>query len=407
MEYIYFFLSILGLFCFFGIKRNFDFLTIGFLSQQIYFIPCLVQTFYVDDPSYNSYGDGVFYVAIILVVLFIVFSQGVNNVKKNRSYKPISFFKYHALFATLLGLSAASYAVASIGSTLFMSAKADVLNSIDRFFIIWTMSAIYGLACSYLEKKKILMLVNTILILMTIYIGFRSIAVISLIVFLCMFFIKKDEKMIIIKDYFRVMVVGFFFILFFLVYKGVYIAIKFQMYDMVLDRLTSSDFYLETIANSEPFGIQRILNDVIERNYFIGPDNLLGVFNVFILFSNEIGFEQKGFNDYFQPVLYSSADYGVGSNIWAHMYSSGGWLLLIIFCILYVLSLRFISKKIYSCNITYLPLILTMSAYWSFYIYRNDLFYQLGLEKRVFIVFCLVWVASYCYGLVVRQWKKA
>lgn len=390
MEILYLIVSLIAFYRFFLTKRRFDFLTVGFVSQQLYFSPCLAQIFLNSDSLYiYEIHWGVYLTGIILIILFCIFSIGISN--KARNTKSLNLgFEYHAFYATILGVFSFLVSYSQVGAILFNAEKSQVLDSIDRFYIIWTISSLYGLSASFLNNKKTLFYTNIILILLTVYIGFRSIAAVGVISVLVLTFVNKNHKVNLIISHYKKIIIGFLAGLFFLIYKGLYIAIKFQNYDLVFARLLDKEFYFSVIINAEPFGIQRIFSDVLQQKFFIGLGNLDRFFLLFTIFGDQLGVDTRSFNQYFQPALYGDVGYGVGSNVWAHMYSSGGWLLLLIFSIIYVSSLRWLSKNIYSANKYYLPLLICLGSYWSFYIHRNDLFYQLGLERRVLFVFLLV-----------------
>lgn len=407
MDFIYFLATIFGFFYFLMVRRYFDFLTVGFISQQIYFSPCLVDFFLKNDVYYlYSINNGVFITGIILILSFVLCSIKLyENCTMAKSHLDLGF-KYHALFSTLLAVISFIISIYQAGPILFNSAKAEVLNSIDRFYILWSISALYGLAVSTLFNQKKYIYINIFLILITIYIGFRSIAAIAVISALVIFFVNQNEKVNLLLDHYKKIVLGFLFGVFFLVYKGIYIAVKFQNYDTVFEKIKSKDFYLEVLFNAEPFGIQRIFSDVLQYDFFIGLENLNRFIFLFTLFSNDLGIDTRSFNDYFQPALYGDVGYGMGSNVWAHMYSSGGWILLIIFILLYSISLRWLSKKIYFSSVYYKPVFIVIGAYWSFYIHRNDLFYQLGLEKRVIIIFLIVSFFSWSLNQIKMAYVK-
>lgn len=403
MGFIYIVISLFGFWFFLLNKRRLDFLTIGFISQQLYFSPCI---FYLFSPSTLVYGMhyGVYLTGAILVILFIFFSYNMNFKMREKKYLNLGF-EYHLFYTTCLAFLAFFISFYQAGPTLLMGAKSEVLDSLNRFYIIWAISSIYGLCISVYFKNKKYLLLNLILILFTIYIGFRSIAAIAAISLLVVIFTKKNEKVNLILENYGKVLFAVFAGLFFLVYKGLYIAIKFKNYDQVFSDLTDKEFYLKVIYNAEPFGIQRIFSDIIEYQYFIGMENFNRIILTITLFGDSTGISDKSFNDYFQPELYGDVGYGMGSNIWAHMYSSGGEVLLMIFMIVYALSLRCISVVIYNCNERYIPILSILGAYWAFYIHRNDLFYQLTLEKRVFLIFVIVSILGWFTYEIKSQYR--
>lgn len=405
MEIFYFISSLFGFYYFLFNKRYFDLFTLAFLSQQVYFLPCLVQFFVGENNNFHFLVPEVFFIGSLIINFLIIFSLNI-NIKSNFTNVNGNGENYFTFYATLLALLSFIYCYVNIGEILFTGAKADVLNSIDRFYVIWSTSSLLGFCSAYLLNKKIYFFINLGLILLTVYIGFRSFAVIAIISIILMFFLKRPYASSLLKDYYKIFLLGLFSFFFFLFYKGIYIAIKFKDYERVFNNLTNSDFYYTALSQAEPFGIQMILSDVISYNFFIGMENFKRIILTFIVFGDSIGIDTKTFNDYFQPALYGNVGYGMGSNIWAHIYSSGGWILLILFICFFCIIIRFFSKKVYSVSTHYKSLWVVLSCYWVFYIHRNDLFYQLGLEKRVIIVFFMVAFLAYSTHFLMKGFYK-
>ncbi len=88
----------------------------------------------------------------------------------------------------------------------------------------------------------------------------------------------------------------------------------------------------------------------------------------------------------------------MANNIWAEMLSSGGWPLLGLFITIFVVMLMLGSYVIRSRD----PILAAGAAvtfsYWAFYIHRNDLLYQVNLEKRTL----LVWAACVVLSQIFR-----
>lgn len=396
LELMYFLFSLLGFSYFLFKKRFFDFYTIAFFSQQIYFLPLMVQ-FFVDSKNmiYPVYFQ--VYIVAILIVISIILGAFLLDKKKNTgSHKTLlTGIEYHAFFSTLIALLSFIFCYIKIGNVLFLSEKEEILNAIDHMYVLWSTASLYGLAVSYYYNNKKLFLINVFLILITVYIGFRSFAAIAFLTWLLIFFIKKGEKVSLLRDYLFVNVFSILIGLIFFIYKGVYIAIKYKDYEMAWNNITDVNYLMQVVfLNSEPFAIQRILSDVMQYNFFIGIDNFKRIILTFLIFGNQTGIDTKTFNGYFQSYLYGEVGYGMGDNIWAHVYSSGGWLLLIIFIFIFSISLFISSSKIYKNNSSFTPLLAVLFCYWAFYLHRNDLFYQLGLEKRILIVFFCISIIS-------------
>ena len=131
---------------------------------------------------------------------------------------------------------------------------------------------------------------------------------------------------------------------------------------------------------------QSILNEVTLLDFSVGWSHLTGIFYQFILFSPELGLEGKSFNDLFQMALFPHVTYGMANNIWAEMWSAGGWLLLLIFMIVFIGFLEVFSILLASRRASLRSFFAVMASYWAFYLHRNDIGYELFLLKGVILI---------------------
>lgn len=396
VELIYLLLSLFGFYYFLFKKRFFDFYSIAFFSQQVYFLPLMVQFFIGEKNMVYPVYFQVYIVAIILLISINVGAFFLDSRRNVGNHKVVLIgIEHHAFLSTFIALLAFIFCYAKIGNILFFSEKNEILEAIDHIYVLWSTASLYGLAVSYFYNKRFLFFVNVFLVLLTVYIGFRSFAAIAFLTWLLIFFIKKKEKVSLVRDYFFVNFLSIIIGIIFFLYKGIYIAIKYKNYEMAWSNITDINYLLQVVFyNSEPFAIQRILSDVMQYNFFIGFENFKRIILTFIVFGNQTGIDTRTFNGYFQSYLYGEVGYGMGDNIWAHVYSSGGWLLLLIFIIIFSISLFISSYKIYQNDSSFTPLLVVLFCYWAFYLHRNDLFYQLGLEKRILIVFIFISIIS-------------
>lgn len=140
------------------------------------------------------------------------------------------------------------------------------------------------------------------------------------------------------------------------------------------------------MRSSEPFTTQLILNEIINKDFTIGVNHFSDIIYQFIPMSSSLGAETTSFNELFQPALFPQVETGMANNIWAEMWSSGGWGLLILFIIFYNITV-FIGTKIFLNSRGNLKGIITLlMTYWTFYIHRNTLFYQINLMKRPLLI---------------------
>ena len=99
--------------------------------------------------------------------------------------------------------------------------------------------------------------------------------------------------------------------------------------------------------------------------------------------------QRANFNDLFQNALYRDHHAGMACNIWAEMIAVAGWPLFLSFLFLFVLSLGFGERLIKVQNLGTRGAWALCLSYWVFYIHRNELTYQLNLEKRVLMIWLL------------------
>ena len=171
--------------------------------------------------------------------------------------------------------------------------------------------------------------------------------------------------------------------------KHLLYAIKIGDYDRVLSSISDSGFLLSSFIKSESFIIQAILNEVVINQFKTGFDHINYVVFQFIIFSNNLGVDVPSFNGYFQPALFPDVGYGIANNIWAQMWSAGGWGGVIVFLIFFLFVVSLFNKILYGRSVLIQSALAPMACYWCFYIHRNDLGYAVNLEKRILILFFL------------------
>ena len=166
----------------------------------------------------------------------------------------------------------------------------------------------------------------------------------------------------------------------------------------------AADFYVGAVLESEPFVTQTILNEVIVNNFTTGTDYLAdSVLFQFMMFGREMFGNQVSFNQLFQYHLFPEVTGGMANNIWAQMIAAGGWPLFLAFLGGFVVLLRVGSSLLNAKNLWTRGAAALAFAFWAFYIHRNDIGYQLGLEKRVLFVwfFCAI-----CSGLLLSRFYR-
>lgn len=392
---------ILSLFCAFIIFRPgrvFDFLSVGFLSQQLYFSPLLFQAFSLCGVQ-GCYSYLTAVVGMMLVGVLTSFSLlPLPSRGKLISVSPQPEEKVFLLICLSAAVGAFLFLVAKSAGQIFFLPKRDMMRFISYDYIVWTFSSSIGAIYSFKAGRNKAGFLFLFILSISIYIGFRSataITVIAIFISLSTDF-KLSVSSLKAKYVIGISLVGFVFF----VYKGFYSAIKLMNYDLFWSRVFDVNYYASIFQSSEPVMTLSILSNVLESDLYIGPSDLIRSGAVFTVFIEGLFKGLKSFNDIIQPLFYSDRAGGVGSNIWAHWFAMTGWLGLIVFSIFYGFSLWVLSY-LQKNSQPYLATIFSLTgAYWAFYIHRNDFVYQLTLEKRAVLIFIFLYGVSLIASLV-------
>jgi len=338
--------------------------------------------------------DETYYVMVIVLLAILLGACCFDITVKNRTPRLTLFgTKSITTIPVILGLLGFILALLTSGNDLLLSNKHDVMEATNRWHIIWITGASIGALLSFVHAKWKLFLICFALLLFDLYIGFRyTIAITTISIFVLWLSEKGNQRLVF--DNWKICITGLICSMFFFVYKFIYTAIKLGDWSFVFHSLKNPQFYVTTITHSEPFTTQLILNEVLKEDFNVGMGNLSGIIYQFILFAPELGAETIKFAYMFQPKLFPSVDFGMASNVWAHIWSSGGWLFLIAFIVFYVFILFVGSYLLRLPNETLKSGVALFFSYWAFYIHRNDISYQINLEKRVFLFFALCLLIS-------------
>jgi hypothetical protein len=206
----------------------------------------------------------------------------------------------------------------------------------------------------------------------------------------------------------RFIVLGTLMAAFFFGWSQLYGIFKVGYWDLVQARVVSPGTYVTGLMTSEPFVTQAILNEVIIRCYSVPVEHLLGVLTVFIPFFSEFFGMPVSFNARFQPVLFpDQMKYGMASNFWAEATAVGDYAVLLIYILFYVAGLCAGSILIRSSNRQVATVSAIVFSYFAFYIHRNDLAYQLLLERRILFAFLAAAMLAALVPSAVLRRKRA
>jgi len=381
--------SVIGALYFLTSRRCFDYYTIAYFGSLAYFLPGFFgyTAFHIGGVwSENEINNETYLVLITVTTSIWLCAQIGSNIRnpiKTNIRIPNKKFPVNALlFLSTLG---ATILVLSAGNSIHDADKTAVMENLGRWHILFYSAAALGLPLSYATKQYKALFLFFCLLCFDLYLGFRSTIAISIISLITVHLASKS-KLRLASEQLKIILLMLFIGAFFFLYKVIAFSVKSGMWDLVIDRLSDGNTYAIMITRSEPFVIQQILNEVISKDFRVDIINVLSAFNQFILFGPEIGLGVSSFNDLFQPTLFPSVEYGMASNIWAQMWSAGGWGLLLFFIILFNLTLAVGNATLKSPS----PIIRAGFApafvYWAFYIHRNDISYAINIEKRLLLI---------------------
>lgn len=402
---------VIGAMYFLFARRIFDFFSLAFLSATAYFLPGLVG--FVGRPEGlllrpTAIESGT-YAAMTLVLVAIliggILPQATTLPKAHSADGAITSTATTVAMAIALGGFALS--VLTSGSALISPDKGVVLESLNRWHILWVFGAISGAALAVVSRQRWQLAVCMLLLVINMVVGFRSHLAIATLACLVISLARQGPQRICIRHagaLLSLAVLGVCLVL----YKSVYVLVKAGRIDLIKSRLGDAGAYLLAVQNSEPFVTQGVLNEIVARDYSVGLGHFASIAYLAVPFAPELGAEPVSFNQLYQPDLFPDiTTYGLANNIWAEMLASGGWPLLIVFLFLNVGILRWLSTSVSRGRLYVQALAAAAGAYWAFYIHRNDLIYEITLVRRVFLVWLVGVGASAMLVYASSQLRRA
>ena len=407
MQALFVFTTLIGLGYFGFAKRRFDLFSLGFMSAVVYFCPG-----YWGYVLYNRAGDSLqvpivseayavmlcVLVALLLGAVFMdLFTQPFPIITRGKRdfLVPVSFAV--ACVSLLLWLVEG-------GQSILSANKLEVLAALNRWYHLFVTTASICAVIAFMQKRWFYCGACLLFMLFDVFVGFRNSIAVSLLAIFTYYFAQQGPQRIIPKNW-HILVLTAPVALFIFAYKFVIPFVKMGAWSRVFRLLSDPYYYLSSITDSEPFYTQGILNRVIETHFKVGMSHLAALKNQLLVFAPELGAERTSFNMLFQPVLFPDLGTGLANSIWAELWSSGGWPLVIVGILLFVLVLALACRLLRSGSVNTLGAVLLMGAYWAFYIHRNDIGYQITLEKRLLLTFLGCVLLSILVQYITRRIK--
>lgn len=377
--------------------RRCDVFALAFAGACIYFLPGFfgsVPGGFRDELPVPIEPETYAVMATVLgAILFGAWSWDVGG-SRTLKEEPIRVDGLSSSTALMISVASLAFALWIGGPRLLSAYKEDVLDGASRFFMLTGVGAALAAVLAFAQRRWTILLLATGMLMFTVYVGHRSYFVMAMIAIFLVHLQRQGPQRLYIRN-FTAIVAASALVMTVFVYKCVYVLVKLGDYSEVFSRLTDSDFYLDAVISSEPFTTQLVLNEVLHTGFDTEMDYIFySVVGQFTLFSGEAGLSFRSFNSLFQPALFPDVEWGMANNIWAQMIAAGGWPLLLAFLGGFVWTLRIAARRMATAGATSRCGVALATAYWGFYIHRNDLGYELSELKRVLLVWIVVAIVS-------------
>lgn len=365
-------------------NRQFDYFGLAYSSALVYFLPG-----FFGSTSYHIGGvwsDTLIHPEAYWVMIFVLLSIWVSawvmsyapKVLAVRSAVPTeSGVSILLLLSTVVGFIGL---LATSGSGV-LQPKEMIMESLGRWHILLYTAATVGLSIAFRKRQYLLAGAFLAFLGFDLFLGFRSAFAIG-IISIAVIFLHDEGKQRLIFSNWKMVLALLTFGAFMFGYKMIAFAVKAGLWDSVWSQLQDSNTYLFMFTHSEPFAVQQTLNEVITNRFHTAADHIYSSFYQLSLFAPELGAENITFNSLFQPALFPGVEYGLAANIWAQMWSAGGWPLVMLFALIFNIVLAIGNATLHARSIVLKAGLAPVFCYWAFYIHRNELGYALNLEKR-------------------------
>lgn len=387
-------LAICGLVYFIFLRRVFDFVSVGFVGQLIYFSPGFYG--YVSNPYYPGVLPAVPIIDESYIVwnvcLAATLATGLVYRPAVRVTEPLATSR--AFDLALVGiLIAAGIGSLSSGVGVLSADKNEVLDNVNRFFLLFASCSQVGLICFALQRKWLLLLFPSLGMLFLLYAGFRGEFAISAIA-IATYLAHRFGIFVFLRP--RHLIPALLALGILVGYKPFLTAYRIGNWQ-VLNQLQMSDNLFETITlQFEPFLTQAVLNEALLRHFEVPASSIYIAFVALIPFLGPaIGMRPEDVAFNFQDYLFPNIAYGITAGPQTQFLAAMGYGGLITFTLVLNLLLVASSKALTSSSSYVRLFALTVGAFLAFYIQRNDLANSLTLINRVALSIGLCWLGSW------------
>lgn len=404
MQWLFIAVVLTGAGYFTGVRRRLDAFVVAFFSAAIYFLPGLVG--YTLSPTsprspiklpvvLEAEAIGIMVMVTVLILVGGVLWDQWDR-RRPAPYWVLEDSRLATWVALGLGVLGVALTVVESGGAAFTEGKREVIEVVGRGHLLWQMGATLGAVLGFSRRQSLACLVGWTLLLLDMWIGFRSAFATSFIAVGLLWLTRSDPfrlGLLRLRYWFVILAGGMLIIS----YQNLKEPLRAGDWDEIAERVSNPLWYSNGVLTSEPFTTQTVLNEIVRNNFRTGTDHLESAAYHLILFAPVLGEEAVRFNALYQPALFPLVDHGLANNIWAQMWSAGDWPLLVFFVLVFLLGLAFWSRLLRSADPAVQTYAAVAIAYWAFYIHRNELQGVVGAQKQLL----LVWVACVTFAIAV------
>lgn len=401
MQFLFILVSLAGAAYFLTKHRRFDGAALAFFSAVVYFspgyfgnVPYASRGFWMD-PMHPLQGET--YGVMCAVLGAILASTIVKDHLVLPERRTLSFRGMEFLSSVLLALSLFGFVLTleTTGwDTLASSDKGLILENLNRWFTLWSVAATLATVVAFVQRRWWHLAISLVLLALVGFTGFRAEIVVASMAIGLIVLEGRGAQRLFTRTWKWVAPTVLVMIALALLFPMISLGMKMDEPGFIADRMLDPDTYYFSIVYSEPFYVQSTLNEVLDNNFTVGLDHFSTLFMLALPFAPEWGLQPVSFNDLFQPALFPHANGGLANNIWAEMWSSGGWFLLAPFILIFALLVHVGDAFLHRTAAELKAVVAVCLAYWGFYIHRNDIVFELVLIRNVLIVFFIAAVLA-------------
>ena len=378
-----------GLGYFLFARRKFDLFSLGFFSSCLYFLPGLFG--FVQRPTEDLLPPkeaplAAEAYAIYCLVLFAVLAGGVlldRVAWRSASRLHLRIPGPGPVALVSLGLAYVGlFFVVSLGQKLLEPDKAVLLQSLDRWHAVLTTFATIAAVAGVAARRWAIVAASVPLFALDLFLGTRTTTALAMMAAILVWLAPQPASRA-IPQHRRLALVAAAMAFVFFGWQQLFPQLRVGNWSELVRRAATPSTYRTALVQSEPFTTQAILNEVLRKDYRVPAGHLLDVAALALPFYTEFFDKPSSFNDFFQHDLFPGIRRsGLANNFWAQAIAAGGYVLLLTYIGLYVAVLAVGSLALRSSSPHVQAMAAIGGAYFAFYVHRNDLLFELLLERR-------------------------